>query len=179
MSRLVKELLTEHMTKSLAGAGDMVILDLSALDGNENNSMRLGLRAKDIRVHVLNNRLAKRVFQEIGLSNAIEFLEGPTAVAWGAPSIVELAKEITEWSRKLGKIEIKGGAAGGQALSATEIHVLSTLPSIQQLIARVVHLAQNPGRSVQSLITAPAARIRAQLQTKAEQSSGEADSGSA
>lgn len=169
MSKLVKKLLADQLSKSFAGVSDLVVLSVGGLDGKENNSMRLALHGKDIRLQVLHNRLAKRVFEELGLQSVIQSLEGPTAVAWGGPSIVELAKEISTWAEKLKKIEIKGGTTSGLFLTPEQIKELSRIPSREELLAGVVHLAQGPGRMVRSRLEAPAARIAGQLKAKSEE----------
>ena len=168
MSKLVKKMISDDLRKSFDGVRDVVVLSVMGLDGIQNNTMRLALRQKDIHIRVVKNNLAKRVFDEVGLGPAGQFLEGATAVAWGGPSIVELAKEITQWAGKLTKLQIKGGATAGVSLSPAQVKALSTMPSRDELIGRVVNLALGPARRLVSLMNAPAARIVGQLETKAE-----------
>jgi large subunit ribosomal protein L10 len=168
MSKQVTKLLSDDLRQSFDGVRDVVVLSLMGLDGIQNNTMRLALRQKNIYLRVVKNSLAKRVFDELGLGPATQFLEGPSAIAWGGPTIVELAKEITDWAGKLTKIEIKGGATGGVALSREQVRALAVMPSREELIGRVVNLALGPARRVVTLACAPAARIVGQLRSKAE-----------
>lgn len=168
MSKQVKEFLTEDLRKSFDGVTDVVVLSVSGVDGIQNNTMRLALRKKNIRIQVVKNSLAKRLFGEIGLETAASFLEGPSAVAWGGPTIVELAKEITEWAAKVKKLEIKGGATSGKPLTREQVVVLSKLPSREELLGRVVSLALGPAGRIVSLMNSPASRLLGQLKAKAE-----------
>jgi large subunit ribosomal protein L10 len=168
MSKQVKKLLTDDLRKSFDGVKDVVVLSVSGVDGIQNNTMRLALRKKNIRIQVVKNSLAKRLFGEIGLETAAGFLEGPSAVAWGGPTIVELAKEITDWAAKVKKLEIKGGATAGTPLTREQVAALSKLPSREELLGRVVSLALGPAARVVSLMNSPASRLLGQLKTKAE-----------
>jgi large subunit ribosomal protein L10 len=168
MSKFVKDLLSEDLRRSFAGVGDVLVISLNGIDGIQNNSMRLALRQKDIRIQVVKNSLAKRVFEEVGLASASRFLEGPSAIAWGGPSIVELAKEISQWAAKIGKLQIRGGVASGKPLSSEQVTALSKLPSRGELLGRIVQLAESPAGRVVNLLNSPAARIAGQLKTRAE-----------
>ena len=174
MSKQVKKLLTEDLRKSFDGVKDVVVLSVSGVDGIQNNSMRLALRKKNIRIQVVKNSLAKRLFGEIGLETAANFLEGPSAVAWGGPTIVELAKEITDWAAKVKKLEIKGGATAGTPLTREQVTALSKLPSREELLARVVSLALGPASRIVNLMNSPASRLLGQLKAKAENAATEA-----
>src|SRR5262245_31211139 len=140
MSKQVKKLLVDDLRKSFQGVQDVLVVSVNGVDGIQNNQMRLALRQKNIRLQVVKNSLTKRLFGEMGLGPAAQFLEGPSAIAWGAPSIVDLAKEITDWSTKIKKLEIKGGATSGLPLSPDQVTALSKLPSHEELLARVVML---------------------------------------
>lgn len=168
MSKLVKKMMQDDLRGSLQGVTDLLVVSVNGLNGLQSNTMRLALRQKNIRVQVVKNSLAKRVLDDVGLTQAAQFLDGPSAVAWGGPTIVDLAKEITEWVGKLKKLQIKGGSTSGQPLTPEQVTALSKLPSREQLIARVVMLALSPASRVAGLITAPAGRIVGQVKTKAE-----------
>jgi len=168
MSKLVKKLMTDDLRKSFDGVRDVLVVSLDGIDGIQNNLMRLALRQKSIRLQVVKNSLAKRLFGEIGLEQAAQYLEGPTAVAWGGKSIVDLAKEITDWAAKAKKLQVRGGATSGVGLSADQVAALSKLPSREELVAQVVMLAMSPARRVAGMVNSPAGRIVSQLKTKAE-----------
>ena len=173
MSKLVKKMLQDDLRSSLAGVTDLLVVSVTGLDGIQSNTMRLALRQKNIRVQVVKNSLAKRVFDDLGLTPAAQFLDGPSAVAWGGPSIVELAKEITEWVGKVKLLKVKGGATSGLPLTPKQVTALSKMPAREELLARVVMLALSPARRVAKLVNSPAGRLVSQLRTKAEKAEGE------
>ncbi len=163
MSRYVKQLLVEEMRCTFGQVRDLVVLDINRLNANENNQLRLALKDKDIRIRVVKNRLAKRGFSELGLGSIGELFQGPSAIAWGGPSIVELAKEIKAWADKLPNVQVKGGATDGVPLTPKQLEALSKLPPREVLIARIASLALAPAARLVALMNWPAARVAAQV----------------
>ena len=174
MSKQVKKMIVDDMRRSFSGVQDVVVVSINGVDGIQNNQMRLALRRKNIHIQVVKNTLAKRLFDELGLGPAAKFLDGPSAVAWGGPSIVELAKEISDWVAKIKKLQIKGGATAGMPLTSEQVKALSKLPSREELLGCIVSLALSPARRVAALVNSPAGRIVGQLKTKAESAPADA-----
>lgn len=173
MSKYVKKLMMDDLRETFAGVRDLLIVDLKGVDAISDNAMRLKLREKEIHIRVVRNSLARKVFSETGLAGICDHFDGPTAVVWGGPTLVDLAKEITEWTDKLEKLDVKGGASAGESISAADVVALSKLPSREELIAIVVGQVLSPGARLASLILSPGSRLASQLKTRAE---GEGDS---
>jgi len=168
MSKYVKELMMDQLKGELNGTQSVLILDLGGLDAISETQLRHDLRKKSIRIKVLKNTLAGKVFDEMGLGGLGRYLEGPSAAAWGGDGVAELAKELSTQAKKLEKPKIKGGAVEGTVIGPEQVEEITKLPSREELIARVVNLALAPARNIVSLANAPAANLAAQLQTLAE-----------
>ena len=113
MSKYVKELMMDQLRSDLDGSRSLLILDLKGLDAIAEHQFRRDLRKKSIRLRVLKNSLARRVFSEMGMDGLSKYLEGPSVVVWGGDGVAELAKEISTQVKTLKKPEIKGGAVDG------------------------------------------------------------------
>ena len=94
MSKYVKELMMDQLRSDLDGSRSLLILDLKDLDAVAEHGLRRDLRKKSIRLRVLKNSLARRVFTDMGMDGLSKYLKGPSAIAWGGEGITELAKEI-------------------------------------------------------------------------------------
>ena len=116
------------------------------LDAIAEHGLRRDLRKKSIRLRVLKNSLARRVFTDMGMDGLAKYLKGPSAIAWGGEGITELAKELATQVKALKKPEIKGGAVEGVVVGPEQVDDITKLPSREVLIAQVIGLLLGPAR---------------------------------
>jgi large subunit ribosomal protein L10 len=173
MSKYVKELMMDQLRSDLDGSRSLLILDLKGLDANAEHQFRRGLRKKSIKLRVLKNSLARRVFSELGMDGLSKFLDGPSAVAWGGEGITELAKEITAQFKILKKPEIKGGAVDGIVVGREQVDDITKLPSREVLIGQVIALLMGPARQTLALLSSPSSTLVGQLEALADRLQGE------
>ena len=159
MSRKIKELIQRDYEESFKDVDEFIIISLRGISGKENNQMRGDLLSKDIHLQVVNNSLASRVFSQTGREQVVEYLTGPSAIAYGSDNIVDLAKVLMDWDKKLEKFQIKGGYLEGKALDSESARALSKMPTRRELQGSLVALAQSPGGNVLNLLGAGAGRI--------------------
>ena len=168
MSKYVKEMMMDQLKSDLDGDKSVLILDFKGLDAISEHKFRMDLRKKSIKVRVLRNTLARRVFTDMGVGGLSQFLEGPSVAVWGGEGVAELAKEIFTQVKKLKKPLIKGGAVDGTVIGPNQIEDITKLPSREALIGRVVSLALAPVHRVINLANAPASGLLGQLKTLSE-----------
>jgi large subunit ribosomal protein L10 len=168
MSKYVKELMMDQLKTELDGDKSVLILDLKGLDAITEYQFRRDLRSKQIKMRVLRNTLARRVFDDMGIGGLSRFLEGPSVAVWGGAGVAELAKEVFEQVKKLKKPEIKGGSVDGTVIGPDQVEDITKLPSREALIGRVVSLALSPVTRIVSLANAPVSGLLGQLKTMAE-----------
>jgi len=159
MSRKIKELVQQELKTHFDGISELIVVSLRGIDGNNNNALRGELLEKQIRLRVVPNSLAARVFEGMGMDTIREVLSGPCAIAYGAENIVDLAKALISWDKKLEHFQIKGGFLEGRALDAAAAKDLAKMPSKQELQGSVVALALSPGGRLVSQIGSPAGSI--------------------
>jgi large subunit ribosomal protein L10 len=159
MSRKVKGLIEKELETQFKGVNECVVVSLRGIGGTENNLLRGDLKKKNIRVTMVKNSLARRAFSDLGMPAMSDVLAGPSAIAYGGDSIVDLVKAVLTWGKKIEHLQIKGGFLEGQSLDADATKALAKLPNRAQLQGAVVMLAQSPGRRVAGCIAAPAGRI--------------------
>ncbi len=175
MSKYVKELMMDQLRSDLDGSQSLLIVDLKDLDAIAEHHFRRDLRKKSIRLRVLKNSLARRVFSDMGMDGLSRFLEGPSAVVWGGEGPSELAKEITTQFKTLKKPQIKGGAVDGVVVGPEQVEDITKLPSREVLIGQVIGLLLGPARLAISLLSTPASTVVGQLEALVErQQAGQA-----
>jgi large subunit ribosomal protein L10 len=156
MSTYVKGLLQKELEKKFEAVEDFLVVDTKGVDGNDNNEMRGVLKAKGIRLAVVKNAMMSRALEGLGKSSAKSLFEaGPSVVAYGGDSIVDVAKELAEWGRKLEVISIKGAFVDGAVLDSDSAEALSKMPSRIELQGAVVMLANSPGSRIAGGLLGP------------------------
>ena len=140
MSKYVKELMMDQLRSDLDGKPVALDpgLEGSGCPGPPSTGCRRDLRKKSIRLRVLKNSLARRVFTDMGMDGLSKYLKGPSAIAWGGEGITELAKEISAQVKALKKPAIKGGAVEGVVVGPEQVDDITKLPSREVLIAQVI-----------------------------------------
>lgn len=159
MSKRVKELMQQELGARYEGVTQCVVVSLHGLTGNENNELRGDLKNRQIGLNVVKNSLARRAFADMGCKPIAQLFDGPCAIAYGGDSVVDVAKILAEWSKKLDHLKIKGGFVDGQVLDAAGAIELSKLPTRQELQGQVAAAAMSPGRKLAGAIMGPAGRI--------------------
>ncbi len=160
MSKVVKEMLVAEYRDRLEGVDDAVLVDIRELDANTNNEMRNNLREKDIRVTVIRNALAKMAFKDTGLADFDGLLTGPTAIVYGAESVVHVAREIVDWSKKAKKMALKGALLDGVLFEGKEgVERLGDFPTREEAQAQVVQLVMSPAEQLVGAVTSPGGNV--------------------
>ena len=109
-------------------------------------------------VKVAKNRLAKLASQDTDYAGISDLLTGPTALATSIDPVAA-AKIAVEFAKTNDKLEIVGGSMGSQVLDADGVKALASLPSLDELRAKLVGLIQAPATKVAQVVGAPAAQL--------------------
>jgi large subunit ribosomal protein L10 len=107
---------------------------------------------------VAKNRLAKIAALETPCAGIGDFLTGPTALSWSIDPVAA-AKVVVDFAKTTDKIEIVGGVIGGVVLDVNGVKALATMPSLDELRAKLIGLVQAPATKLAQLSTAPAAKL--------------------
>ena len=162
MSRPVKQMIIQEYQRRFDGVSDALLVDIRGVPANENNELRLGLLKKNIRVTVIRNKLAKDAFEGTGLEGLTPGLEGPSALCYGGTSVVDIARELVDWARKIHDLDLKGAILDGQYFDGDSgVRELSKFPTREEAQAKVVQLVLSPGKNLVGAVVGPGTKLLA------------------
>lgn len=138
--------------------GVVVITRNLGMSVAQSTALRGKVRDAGASYKVAKNRLAKLAIKDTNYAGIDEMLSGPTAIATSVDPVAA-AKAIVDFAKTNDKIEIVGGAMGTQVLNAEGIKALASMPSLDELRAKLVGLVQAPATKIAQLSTAPAAKL--------------------
>ncbi len=170
MSKIVKDLVTNDLRRQLTGVNDLLLINVVGLDAVRTSKLRKELRAKNIRLEVVKNSLARRAAEGTPLAPAFQGVEGSLAMVWGGEDIVSLAKEITRISglKEFDGVVARGGAMDGAKLSPQEVKQVSTWPSREEQLSLLLGQVLSPGAVLVGQLSGAAGVLAGQIKQRFE-----------
>ena len=122
--------------------------------------LRKEARANGVYLRVLKNTLARRAVQGTPFEKLSDQMVGP--LAYGiSKDPVAAAKVLHAYAKENDKLVIKGGAMPNYVMSAKEVGNLATMPSREELIAKLMGTMQAPiAQFVRTLNEVPSKLVR-------------------
>ncbi len=158
MDRAQKQVAIESLKGVFDGAGAVVVTHNLGLTVAEMTDLRGRLRKEGAELRVVKNTLAQKALAgAIGEAGDALFT-GPVAIAY-APDPVSAAKVVTQFAKENEKLAVMGGFMGTDILDKSAVSALATLPSLDQLRAKLIGLLQAPATKVAGVLQAPAGQL--------------------
>lgn len=115
--------------------------------------LRAKLREQDVSLRVYKNTLAKRALDELGLSEAVKYIEGPVAWAF-SDNPTQPPKILKEFGKEVSHVEMLGGILEKRPVDASVLDSIAELPSQEELIAKTVGTVAAPLRNLLGVLQA-------------------------
>ncbi len=158
MDRAQKQDAIETLKSDFAGAGAVVVTHYMGLTVAEMTDLRGRLRQEGAQLKVVKNTLVKKALDGSIGEQGDALFKGPVAIAF-APDPVSAAKIATEYAKGNDKFTVIGGFMGEKVLDKASVTALATLPSLDQLRAKLIGLLQAPATKVAGVLQAPAGQL--------------------
>ncbi|WP_102961525.1 50S ribosomal protein L10 [Mangrovicella endophytica] len=158
MDRAEKREFVTELHESFKGSGAIVVAHYAGLTVAQINDLRSKMRASGGTVKVAKNRLAKIALQGTDAEKIADLFEGQTLVAYSSDPIAA-PRVANDFAKGNDKLVILGGAMGTTALNAEGVKALATMPSLDELRARLVGMISTPATRIAAVVQAPAAQL--------------------
>jgi large subunit ribosomal protein L10 len=160
MSKPVKEMITDDYKRRFEELEGALVVDIRGIAANQNNELRLNLAEKSIRITVVKNTLARKAFTGTSLEALGPALDGPSALAYGGDSVVEVARALVDWAKKVEKLDLKGAVLDGEFFPGEDgVKRLSDFPTKEEAQAQVVQLVLSPAGNLVRGVTSPGSNL--------------------
>lgn len=159
MSKPIKELIAKELKTRYGAMNSAIVVNPIKLTALQANEMRRGLFKKNIQMELVKNSLVRLALKGTPAERVGDLMKGPSALLSGGESIVDLARELEEWTKKLKELEVLGALVEGDVVDGEGAKALAKMPTRVELQGQLVGLALSPGAKLASAITAPGGRI--------------------
>lgn len=128
----------------IEGAGAVWAVDYRGLTVKQIQELRRSIREADGCMKVYKNTLMHIALEETNSPSMDEILEGPSAFIFTGEDPVACAKVIKNYAKDNENLTIKGGIMDGQFLDIAQVEAVASLPSREELIAKLLGTISNP-----------------------------------
>jgi large subunit ribosomal protein L10 len=161
-----KELVTE-LNGVFQGTSVVVVAHYAGLTVADMQKLRAQMKQAGASVKVAKNRLAKIALNGTDVAVVAPLLKGPTVLAYSGDPVAA-PKVATDFAKTNDKFVILGGAMGRTALNPDGVKALASLPSLDELRAKLIGLIQAPATKIAQVVNAPAAKLARVVQAYAK-----------
>lgn len=144
----------------------VVVAHYSGLTVAQMQVLRKNARTAGASVKVAKNRLAKIALEGSDVASIASLLKGPTLIAYSSDPVAA-PKVTVEFAKANEQLVILGGAMGKTALDLNAVKQLASLPSLDELRAKILGLLVAPATKIAQLTNAPAGKVARVIQAYA------------
>jgi large subunit ribosomal protein L10 len=169
VDRAEKKELVTTLNGVFKGTSVAVVAHYSGLTVAQMQVLRKQMRLAGASVKVAKNRIAKIALEGTDVASIAPLLKGPTLIAYSNDPVAA-PKVASDFAKAHEKFVILGGAMGKTSLDVNGVKQLASLPSLDELRAKLVGLIQAPATKIAQVINAPAAKVARVVQAYAAKS---------
>ena len=147
MNREEKTELLAELNGIFQGAESVVLAEYIGLTVAEAEALRKKVREAGASLRVTKNRIARLALKDTKFEGLIDLFKGPVVMAYASDPIAA-CKACVQFAKENEKLVIVGGALSDKMLTLNEIKDLASIPSMDELRAKLIGLLQAPASKV-------------------------------
>ncbi len=147
MNREEKTELLAELNGIFQGAESVVLAEYIGLTVAEAEALRKKVREAGASLRVTKNRIARLALKDTKFEGLTDLFKGPVVMAYASDPIAA-CKACVQFAKENEKLVIVGGALSDKMLTLNEIKDLASIPSMDELRAKLIGLLQAPASKV-------------------------------
>ena len=140
----LKKPIVDEISATIKDAQTVVLVDYRGLTVEQDTMLRKQLREAGVGYKVYKNTFMNFAFKGTDCEGLTNLLEGPSAMATCDTDTTAAARVLCKFAKTVPALEIKGGVVDGTVYDAKGIEQISSIPSREELLSRLLGSLQSP-----------------------------------
>ena len=140
----IKKPIVDEIKELLDGAKTAVVVDYRGLTVEQDTNLRRELREAGVVYKVYKNTMINFAIEGTEFADLAQNLEGPTAIAICKEDATAAARVLCNFAKEAEALEIKGGVIDGTYYDAAGVKAISSIPSKEVLLGKLLGSIQSP-----------------------------------
>jgi large subunit ribosomal protein L10 len=138
-----KKAVVAEVSAEIAKAQTIALAEYHGISVGDLTLLRKKAREAGVYLRVLKNTLARRAVAQTQFAGLAEQMVGPLIYGISADPVAS-AKVLHDFAKGNDKLVIKAGAYNGKVLDKASVQALASIPSREELLARLLGVMQAP-----------------------------------
>jgi large subunit ribosomal protein L10 len=147
-------MLAEYM-EWLGKSQAVVLVEYSGVKMKDLDVIRAKARENGGEFHIVKNTLARLALQKAGYTVPADFAEKSTAIGFSFADAAGFTKALTEATKGMEAVKVKGGFLNATVLNAAQVKSLASLPPLPVLRAQLLGALQAPASKLLRTLSEP------------------------
>lgn len=159
----------DGLSEQISRAQMVIVTDYRGLKVGDLQTFRGSLRPVGAEFHVAKNTLTKIAATNAGVGGLDDLLEGPSGLVFAFDDPVQTAKAVSDFVRTSRILAVKGGVMGDRAVTAADVEAIATLPSREELQAKLLGMLVSPMARTVGVLSGPSRSMVYLLNARTQQ----------
>jgi large subunit ribosomal protein L10 len=154
-SKAQKEAMLAEYVAWLGKSQAVVLVEYSGLKMKDLDVIRAKARENGGEFHIVKNTLAKLALEKAGYTVPADYAEKSTAIGFAYKDAAGFTKAITDVTKGMEAVKVKGGFLDAKALSPAQVKSLASLPPLPVLRSQLLGVLQAPASKLVRTLAEP------------------------
>jgi len=168
LNREEKKKVVTDLQHRMARAKVAILTRFTGLNVEKMTQIRRELRKAAVEYRIVKNTLLRLAIQGTDKELLGEKLEQPIAVAWSDTDPIAPARILSKFGKDFPELQILVACSDGKLWGPEEIQRWVTLPSLEELRAKILGLIQSPATNLVRLLATPGTRLAQLLKAQSQ-----------